>query len=106
MSENCQGILWSQCKDFCCRTKEQDLKECHETGTGVGLIEYQEKVLHHRLVGIEQTPQGSGCGPKPLKFKKHLDTTLSLIFACSCLEPGVELNDPCGRLATWDILTL
>lgn len=36
----------------------------------------QEKVLHQRVVGMEQAPQGSEHDPKLAEFKEHLDNTL------------------------------
>lgn len=51
-------------------------REQHETVTGEVQVEYQEKILHQRVVGMEQAPRGSGHGPKLLEFKKHLDNAL------------------------------
>lgn len=37
---------------------------------------HMEKVLHQRVVGMEEALQGSGPGPKLLEFQKHLDNVL------------------------------
>jgi len=37
---------------------------------------HMEKVLHQRVVGMEQAAQGSGRGPKQPEYKKHLDNVL------------------------------
>jgi len=43
---------------------------------------YQEEVLHQRVVGMEQAPQGGG-----------------LVFGVwPCVEPAVGLLNPCGSL--------
>ena len=46
--------------------------EVHQGGTDG----CQGKVLHQKVVGMEQAPQGSGCSPKMLELKEHLDNTL------------------------------
>ena len=67
---------------------------------------YQEKLHHHRVVGMEQTPHGSGHGPKLLESKNHLDNshTSGLTFGWSCVEAGVGLYDPFGSLPTLGVL--
>ena len=48
----------------------------------------------------------NGMGLGQGRFKKHLYDTLSydLIFGCSCVEPGVGLDDSCGFFLTQNIL--
>ena len=56
---------------------------------------------------LGQAPQGSGQGTESDRiqeaFGQH-SQAFGLILGWSCMEPGVGLHDPCGFLATQDIL--
>jgi len=71
--------------------------ELHQ-GSGGG------KLLHQRVVGMEQVPQGSGHSLKLPELRQHWDNALRHRVWWCCMEPGVGLYDPFGSLPTQDIL--
>lgn len=44
--------------------------------SGEGEVGCEEKVLHLRVMGMEQAPQGSGHSLELVELKEHLDTAL------------------------------
>lgn len=57
------------------------------------------KDLHQRVVGMEQTTQGSGYGPELMEFKESLGNALRplvLVFGWCCVELGFGLDDLYG----------
>jgi len=70
-----------------------------------GEAAYQEKVPHWKSGwALEQPPQGSGHSSKLLKFKKHLDNSVScMVWFLGGATWSVN-DDLCGSLPTWGIL--
>lgn len=51
--------------DLFLRWQWENPREYHGAATWEGQAEYQEKVLHQRVVDMEQAPQGNGHGHSP-----------------------------------------
>lgn len=87
------------------RLKKQFSKCLVKDAPTAGKILLWRKVLHHRVVGMEQLPRavGTALTAGVQRASGHHSQTQGLNFGWSCMEPGVGLDILYRSFPTWDI---